>query len=243
MPPKNYYFLLGVPRTATTRDILRAFRERAKLYHPDSAGPQGTASFQDIVKAYEVLSDAERRRQYNRSLSEPAIVASPESPSGSARPQPEPLIQEERSGGGYRRPEPLIPEPMSILHDFGTVSPSFAALYDRLRRNFTGRGVPKAERLERLNVEVQLSPYEAFQGGVVPIGLPGFVRCAACRGSGREGLTLCPRCMGQGVVETEHTVLVRVPPGVQDGTIVEVPLHSLGIDNFYLCLHIRLTWW
>jgi DnaJ-class molecular chaperone len=225
MSPKDYYFILGVPRTATTRDILRAFRELAKLYHPDRVVPQGTASFQDIVKAYEVLSDPKQRRQYNHRLSEPAIVTLSEPRPGSARPQP----------------EPLIPEPMSILYDFGTVSPSFAALYDRLRRNFTGRGVPKAERIESLNVEVQLSPYEALRGVVVPIGLPVFVRCTACRGSGREGFSFCLPCLGQGVVETEHTVPVRVPPGVQEGTIVEVPLHRLGIHNFYLCLHIRCT--
>jgi molecular chaperone DnaJ len=243
MPPKDYYFILGVPRTATTRDILRAFRERAKLYHPDRVGPQGTASFQDIVKAYEVLSDPEQRWQYNRRLLEPAMVTPFEPPPGSAHLQPEPLIPEEPGGGGYRQPEPLIPEPMSILSDFGTVSPSLATLYDRLRRNFTGRGVPKAERSERLNVEVPLSPYEALRGVVVPIGLPVSVRCAACRGSGREGFAFCLPCMGQGVVETERIVPVRVPPGVQEGTMVEVPLHSLGIDNFYLCLHIRLTWW
>jgi DnaJ-class molecular chaperone len=130
---------------------------------------------------------------------------------------------------------------MAILADFGTVSPSSAALYERLRRNFTGRGVPKAERLERLTAEVQLSPYEALRGVVVPIGLPVFVRCAACRGSGRDGFAFCLPCLGQGVVETERTVPVRVPPGVQEGAPVEVPLHRLGIDNFYLCLHIRLT--
>jgi curved DNA-binding protein CbpA len=70
MELKNYYFILGVPRTATARDILRAYRDLAKLYHPDRVGPQGTATFQDIVEAYAVLSDPERRRHYNQSLAE-----------------------------------------------------------------------------------------------------------------------------------------------------------------------------
>src|SRR4030095_14099453 len=43
---KDYYFILGVPRTATARDILHAYRALAKLYHPDRVGPQGTATFQ-----------------------------------------------------------------------------------------------------------------------------------------------------------------------------------------------------
>ena len=70
MELKDYYFILGVPRTATDRDILHAYRELAKLYHPDRVGPQGTATFQDIVEAYEVLSDPERRRHYTDSLSQ-----------------------------------------------------------------------------------------------------------------------------------------------------------------------------
>ena len=70
MELKDYYFILGVPRTATARDILHAYRALAKLYHPDRVGPQGTATFQDIVEAYAVLSDPERRRHYTESLSQ-----------------------------------------------------------------------------------------------------------------------------------------------------------------------------
>jgi molecular chaperone DnaJ len=242
MELKDYYFILGVPRTATARDILRAFRELAKLYHPDVAGPQGTASFQDIVEAYEILSDPERRRHYNHSLSAHVDVRPSAPPVGSARPQPEPLIPEQRSYRLYSQPEPMVPEPMSILHDFGTISPSFDALYDRLRRNFTGGETPKTERLESLTAEVRLSPYEALHGVMVPVGIPVFVHCAACDGSGREWLSLCLTCQGQGMIETEQTISVQLPPGVRDGTMIEVPLRRLGIHNFYLRLHMRVTW-
>lgn len=241
MELKDYYFILGVPRTATARDILRAFRELAKLYHPDIAGPQGTASFQDIVEAYEILSDPERRRHYNLSLSEHVDLRAPETPLGT-RPQPEPLIPEQRNYRLYDRPEPLVAEPISILHDFATVSPSFDALYDRFLRNFTGHGTPKAEGVESLNAEIKLTPYEALHGVMVPVGIPVFVRCAACNGSGRDWFSHCLQCQGQGVVETERTISVRVPPGIQDGTILELPLRSMGIHNLFLRLHIRITW-
>lgn len=242
MELKDYYFILGVPRTATERDILRAFRELAKLYHPDRAGQQGTSSFQDIVEAYEILSDPERRRHYNHSLSEYVEVTPSTPPVGPLRPQPEPLVPEPRRYGLHRQPEPLVPEPMSILHDFGAVNASFEALRDRLLQNFTGRGVPKAERVESLTVEVQLSPYEAFQGVMVPIGIPVFVRCTGCGGSGREWISQCPFCRGQGLVETERTVNIRIPPHVRDGEMFEVPLRGVGIHNLFLRLHIRITW-
>jgi molecular chaperone DnaJ len=242
MELKDYYFILGVPRTATARDILRAYRELAKLYHPDRVGAQGTASFQDVVEAYEVLSDPERRRHYNHSLSDYVDVTPAAPPVGSTRPQPERLVPEERSYRLYSQPEPLVPEPMSILHNFGTISPSYEALRDRLLRNFTGRERPKAERVESLTAEVRLSPYEALQGVVVPVGIPVFVRCAMCGGTGREWFSQCLSCRGQGLVETEETMQVWIPPRVREGAILEVPLHRLGIYNLFLRLRIRITW-
>jgi DnaJ-class molecular chaperone len=241
MELKDYYFILGVPRTATERDILRAFRELAKLYHPDRVGQQGTASFQDIVEAYEILSDPERRRHYNHSLSEYINVIPVAPPVGSARPQPEPLVPELPRYRLHNRPEALVSEPMSILHDFGTISPSFEALRDRLLQNFIERGAPKAERVESLTAEVRLSPYEAFQGVMVPVGIPVFVRCTGCGGSGRDWFSQCPSCRGQGMVETEQTVNVRIPPHVRAGEVFEVPLRGFGIHNLFLRLHIRIA--
>ena len=130
---------------------------------------------------------------------------------------------------------------MSILHDFGTMSPSFEALWDRLLQNFTGRGTSKAERLESLTVEVRLSPYEALRGVSVPVGIPVFVRCTVCGGSGRDWYAICLACQGRGMVETERTVHVRIPPNVPEGTMFEMPLHGLGIHNLFLRLLIRIV--
>jgi hypothetical protein len=82
-----------------------------------------------------------------------------------------PLMPIRKRQGRYR-PAPLIPEPVSILHDFQTIRPSFDALFDRVLRNFTGIEVPKGERIEDLNIEVVLSPLEAARGVVAPIGVP-----------------------------------------------------------------------
>jgi DnaJ-class molecular chaperone len=130
---------------------------------------------------------------------------------------------------------------MSLFADFGTISPSFDALYAHLLQNFTGRETPKAVQLASLTVEVRLSPYEALHGVMVPLGIPGFMRCAVCGGTGRDWYALCLSCQGQGIVETEHTVHVRLPPQVREGTMVEVPLHQLGIHNVFVRVHIRIT--
>ena len=68
MDERNYYLILGVPYTESERGIRKAFRGLAKTCHPDRVGPRGTRHFQDIMEAYSVLSDPERRKAYNASL-------------------------------------------------------------------------------------------------------------------------------------------------------------------------------
>jgi molecular chaperone DnaJ len=227
MPAKDYYLVLGISRTESTSGIRSAFRELAKHYHPDRVGPQGTSFFRDIVEAYQVLSDPERRRVYNQGLHHAA---------GEAERPPAPIVTPHGPEA-----EPLVPEPMSILREFQTVYPSFEPLFHRFRRNFTGLEVPKAERVESLTLELLLSPNEALQGGTVPINVPVFYPCPVCRGSGHFWSFPCTTCGEQGMIEEEQVVRVRIPPMVGDGTVIEIPLRGLGIHNLYLQLFIRVT--
>jgi DnaJ homolog subfamily C member 3 len=66
---KNYYKILGVPRTATTKEIKKAYREMALKWHPDKNADnkeEAEKRFQDIGEAYEVLSDKELKAKYDR---------------------------------------------------------------------------------------------------------------------------------------------------------------------------------
>ena len=226
MEKKNHYIILGVPHTESESGIRKAFRELAKTHHPDQVGPGGTRHFQDIMEAYSVLSDPEKRREYNESLC-PAEK--------NIKIEVRPVRTQERG-----EPEPLIPEPISVTRDFQTISPSFDEMFDRIVRNFTGIGIPKGERIQELNVEVILSPDEARRGGIAPIGVPVFYSCQFCGGSGHDWLFPCIHCQEQGVVEDEEVVKIRIPSMVKDGTIFEVPLRGLGIHNFQLRIHIRI---
>jgi curved DNA-binding protein CbpA len=64
----NHYVVLGVPHTETMDGIHKAYRRLAKECHPDYAGGQGSERFQAVHEAYEVLSNAGRRKQYDEAL-------------------------------------------------------------------------------------------------------------------------------------------------------------------------------
>ena len=65
---KDYYAVLGVPRSASDKDVKKAFRKLAQKYHPDTNpdDPASEAKFKDVNEAYEVLGDAEQRKEYDQ---------------------------------------------------------------------------------------------------------------------------------------------------------------------------------
>jgi molecular chaperone DnaJ len=228
MAIKDFYIILGVSRTESPAGIRGAFRELAKIYHPDRVGPEATQKFQEIAEAYEVLSDPEKRQQYNHTLRDSETIRITE--------------RAERIAPGRRyAAEPLAPTPMSVLHDFRTIGPSFDALFDRMLRNFTGSAVPKDEQIDELNIEVVLSALEAARGAVAPIAVPVFHTCSLCHGSGRGWLFPCMACAGRGMIERQTTISVRIPAMVGDRTVIEVPLETLGVHYFLLRLYIRVS--
>lgn len=226
MLKRDYYLILGVSQEENQLGIRRAFRRLVKRYHPDKAGPQWTNQYQDIVEAYQVLSDPERRKSYNRGLDQ--IEGRKEKAS--------PVIV---TGYGQEL-EPLVPGLVSLIRDFQSSASPLESIFERFIRNFTGREVPKAEKLESLTVEIILSPDEALQGGRLPLSVPVAYPCPSCSGTGRIWPFQCGQCLGRGLIQEEETVMISIPPRVRSGSLFEIPLIGLGIHNLYLNVLIRI---
>jgi molecular chaperone DnaJ len=232
---KNYYLILGVKRDATLEEIRTAYRQQAKELHPDYYG-QDSGPFIDLQEAYAILSDPARRRAYDNTYRQETAQ-----PSGLRRARAEPLYESQPG------PEPLIPKErtadlgdLSLRSSFGTFSPSFDELFDRLWRNFS-LARPKVERLRSLNVEIRLSPQEAMAGGRVRLMVPARLRCLDCGGRGGIGFYSCWRCDGLGVIQGEYPVTLTFPAGIVNNYVVEIPLDRFGIENFYLRAIFRVS--
>jgi DnaJ-class molecular chaperone len=231
----NYYVILGVPFDASAAQIKAAYRQKAKELHPDHYGADDSP-FVAVQKAYSVLGDAGRRREYDRKIRPERSTRRP------SRPSPD-VVDLRRPPG-----EPLIPEGrpadlghVSLTRSFETFSPSFEEIYDRLWGNFFGRSRPKAEGVERLTVEIPVSRAQAAEGGYARVLVPAVVRCPRCGGRGGLGPCECWRCGGHGALREEFPVSIEFPAGMMDRYVVTVSLEKLGIRNLYLAVCFRLV--
>src|SRR5689334_8268995 len=223
---KDYYEVLGVPRTASETDIKKAFRKLARQYHPDVAKNKKEAEekFKEINEAYEVLSDTEKRRKYDQ------LGANWKQ---GAEFRPPPGWQEfsgGRGGGGGRSGNG------GFEFEFGGTgfSDFFEQLFgQRGQRGQGGRGRgagggfrPAPEEMAEAGRDIEgdiiVTLEEALRGSVRAVTLRRAAPCDQCGGTGQAGRRPCPACHGEGLVSRTETHQVKIPAGVTDGARLRV---------------------
>jgi molecular chaperone DnaJ len=176
---KDYYKQLGVPKTAKTADIKKAYRELARKYHPDANKGNADAEerFKEITEAYNVLSDEKQRKEYDEARS---------------------------TFGGFRVPTGARPGGQAGPFDLGDLFGSDSGLGDVLGGIFRGRGGTAASRARRgadVETETTLSFGDSIDGATVALRLTGEGPCTVCHGTGAAAGTVprvCPDCQGTG---------------------------------------------
>lgn len=208
---KDYYKALGLPESATESDIRRAYRKLAKEYHPDATGGSNGSitddRFKEVSAAYDVLSDPEKRKQYDEVRRMGPAAAGFGGGAGGAGGPGGPGFG---GAGGPGGPGGGGAGGFTFTtDDFGDLSDLLGGMFGRSRG--PGAGGPGGrgsgfgpQRGADMEAELHLAFSEAVHGVTTAVNVISEARCSGCRGSGaRPGTTpaRCTTCGGRGVVD------------------------------------------
>lgn len=263
---RDYYEILGVKKDATKDDIKKAYRNLALKHHPDRVAAEqkkeAEERFKEISEAYAVLSDDQKRAQYDQ-FGHAGI---------DSRYSSEDIFK----GADFS----------SIFEDLGFGGSIFEDVFGGFNVFETGRGRKKGPRRgSDLQYDIEISFRESAFGSERTIVIPRYEACTDCRGEGvapgsskikcpkcsgagqirttagfgfyisrtcdkcgGEGSiikNLCPRCKGTGRVSVERKIQVKIPAGVETGTRLrisgegEAGLKGGPRGDLYVLIYVR----
>lgn len=237
---KDLYEILGVSKDASDSEIKKAFRRRARELHPDvNKAADAEDQFKELNEAYDVLSDPNKRAQYDRFGTVPGAA-----------------------GGGYGGGSGYVDFDDLFGGGFGGMGDIFSSFFGgqggqggrparkegrdmgvglRITLEEVARGVEKEIVYDRLapcpdckgtglgeNGKVVTCPECGGKGRVVSVqrtflgDMQTATTCKKCNGTGSSIENPCPECEGQGRVPDRQRVTVKVPAGIRDGQQLRV---------------------
>lgn len=237
---KDLYEILGVSKDASESEIKKAFRRRARELHPDvNKAADAEDQFKELNEAYDVLSDPNKRAQYDRFGTIPGVA-----------------------GGGYGGGSGYVDFDDLFGGGFGGMGDIFSSFFGgqggqggrparkegrdmgvglRITLEEVARGVEKEIVYDRLapcpdckgtglgeNGKVVTCPECGGKGRVVSVqrtflgDMQTATTCKKCNGTGSSIENPCPECEGQGRVPDRQRVTVKVPAGIRDGQQLRV---------------------
>src|SRR5687768_3753821 len=204
---KSLYEVLGVAKNASAAEIKKAYRKLARQYHPDrNPGDKDSEErFKEVQTAYDVLSDPEKRKQYDTFGS------------GDGR-RPGPGGFTWTGGEGF---------------DLGDLGDIFGGLFGR-GRGGQQRQQPRGQRGADVEVEINLSFEDALRGLETRIPVEIETACRECGGTGAQpgtAPTICPECNGRGVLAESQGLFALSQPCPRcrgNGTVIEDPCPRCG---------------
>lgn len=213
---RDYYEVLGVPKTATKDEIKKGYRKLAIQYHPDKnpGNKEAEEKFKEATEAYEVLSDEQKRQVYDQ-----YGHAGLEGMGGPGGP------------GGF--------DP-NAFQGFEDIFGDFSGIFENLfggggsssgRRRSGGSG---ASQGASLRYDLQISFQDAVYGTKAEVQYMRNEVCPTCKGTGAaggSGRKMCPTCQGAGQVRHSSgffSIASPCPACHGEGSIIENPCHDCG---------------
>ncbi|MBO6072720.1 DnaJ domain-containing protein [bacterium] len=238
---RDYYDVLGVSRNATADEIKKAFRKLAMKYHPDvNKSADAEKQFKEINEAYSVLSDENKRAQYDR-FGHSAVDGSMPNGTGQGFDMNDIFSQFFGGGGGFyseddgngfsgffhqgnRKRRPTEPQIDLNLHT--SIVVSMMDIYNEASKTLNipcvntcdacnGTGAANANAIQTCNT----CHGNGFVSKVIntPLGrMQNQTVCPTCHGEGKIITAKCSKCKGKRVIEGIRTVTFNVPSDIQD---------------------------
>lgn len=183
MNKKDYYEVLGVSKDADEKEIKSAFRKLAKKYHPDvSKEPNAAEKFKEAQEAYAVLSDPDKRSQYDKY--------------GHA------AFDQMNGGAGFDFSGFDFSDIFADLFGDSFGGGFGSSFFGGGRRN-SNRATRGSDRLMRVDLTFE----DAAFGCKKTINVDFYDECSECSGKGGKGERNCPNCHGTGTVTSEQNTL------------------------------------
>ena len=202
---RDLYEVLGVSKGASQDEIKKAYRKLARQYHPDKnpGDQEAEERFKEVQGAYDVLSNSEKRKQYDQFGSRVF--------SGAGGPR----------GGNFQW--------SGNIGDLGDLSDLFGDIFGGARSSSPRSRSQRGERGRDVEVQVNLSFEDSLKGLTTKIPVELETSCSVCKGTGAEPGTspkICPECRGRGVVSESQGLFALSQPCPRcggNGTVVEQP--------------------
>ncbi|KAI9553965.1 hypothetical protein GHT06_019236 [Daphnia sinensis] len=244
---RDYYDVLGVPRNASLKDVKKAYYQLAKKFHPDTNknDPETIKKFQEVSEAYEVLSDENKRKQFDT-----WGATSEQMGGGQAGPN---AGQDFSRHQNWNFQSSIDPEELfrKIFGQAGFQGGNFGEDFAESRFGFGAAqemtmNLTFAQAAKGINKEINLNVVDTCPKCRGSRSEPGTkaVKCPYCNGTGMETISTgpfimrstCRRCMGsrmhisnpciecegKGSTVQRKKVTVPVPAGVEDGQTVRM---------------------
>jgi len=233
---RDLYEVLGVPRGSDERTVKRAFREKARKYHPDvNKDPGAEDVYKEISQAYATLSDPEKKQRYDQ-FGEAGLGGMGGGPGGGVEVNLEDIFDSFFGGGGggfgggpgrARQRGPAQGDDLRADLELDFKTACFGG-QEKVRITHlekcgmcSGDGIKPGAKVRTcaecngagVVMQVTRTPLGNFQTQTT---------CPTCRGSGQSVDAYCPKCSGQGVERKAKQVSVTIPCGVDTGNKLRV---------------------
>jgi molecular chaperone DnaJ len=233
MSKKDYYEVLEVKKDATSDEIKKAYRRLSKIHHPDKGGSED--KFKEISEAYNILSDSDKKNNYDRFGHDDGTQRQQGNPFGGFR---NPFTSG-FSGGNQER----VGNHMSLL-----VKLTLEEIFNGVKKTYKYTRKVKCVTCKGHGGEDIVDCRVCGGSGHVvnvyntPMGqIQQVSHCDACNGLGTTYTKKCNTCNGNGVVDEKETIEVDIPSGVMEGMtfVMEGKGHGIkgGVEGD---LHVKI---